>query len=147
MEKSNKERIWDLLRTVQNKRRGRINRYSRQCGLSLQEAILLREIVCKPGITTVELSQMLGMSKSTISSMINRLEGDGIVTREIPKNNRRITLLRISPEYGKRQDIIELRNDLVQSLFKELSEVDADIIIKGLEKLNELMITDVEENL
>ena len=147
MEKSNKERIWDLLRTVQNKRRGRINRYSRQCGLSLQEAILLREIVCKPGITTVELSQMLGMSKSTISSMINRLEGDGIVTREIPKNNRRITLLRISPEYGKRQDIIELRNDLVQSLFKELSEADADIIIKGLEKLNELMITDVEENL
>ena len=139
MSYSQKERIWILLRDIQTKKRGYFSLFSKRFGLSVQDGYLVREISSQPGITLSELSDLLGLSKSTVSSMVARLEEKGILTREIPRNNRRIVQLRISSELRQNPEISLLRSQMMEGFLKELSQEDATVIINGLEKLNELM--------
>ncbi len=140
-----KEQIWNQLRVIQNKMRGYLHEFGKKCGMSLQEILLLREIAARPGITLVEISHTMGMSKSTTSSMVSRLEERGAIIREIPKYNRRIVLLRVSPDFSKRPEIIETRTELVSGLLKDISEEDAVIIMEGLERLDRLLDGSLEQ--
>lgn len=134
------EQIWNLLRNIQNQTRQHTLIYCHQCGISIQDALLIHEVLNHPDISLVRLSQHLGLSKSTVSSMVFRLEERGVLLREIPPNNRRTIQLRVSTEYMDRPEVSLLRKQLVGGLFKEMNQEDADIILKGLEKLNEMIV-------
>lgn len=54
------------------------------------QAMTLRQLYNTPYITLKELGEKLSLSKSTVSGIVDRLENQGVVIREIPKNNRRI---------------------------------------------------------
>lgn len=135
------EQVWNLLRAIQNKTRQHILLHCHQFGISIQDAMLIHEVSNHPDISLNQLSQNLGLSKSTVSSMVSRLEEQGVILREIPPNNRRTVQLRVSSEYMKRPEVDIIRSQLIAGLFKEISPEDAAIILSGLEKLNELIIT------
>lgn len=137
MSYSQKEQIWILLRDIETKKRRYFSLFSKKFGLSVQDGYLLREISSQPGITLSEVSELLGLSKSTVSSMVARLEEKGLLLREIPPTNRRIVNLRISPDIRQNAEMELLKNQMMDDLLKELSQEDAAIIIRGLEKLNE----------
>ncbi|GAB6180486.1 hypothetical protein JCM14036_18050 [Desulfotomaculum defluvii] len=147
MNNNQKERIWTLMRDIQTKKRRYFSLFSKRFGLTVQDGYLLREISSQPGITLSELSDLLGLSKSTVSSMVFRLEEKGLLIRTIPHNNRRIVQLMISPEIRQNPEIVLLKSRMMNGFLKELSQADAHIIIKGLEKLNELInvFPDIED--
>lgn len=134
-----KELIWKLFRTVQNKTKSYIGYLCRQNGISLQEGILLREVSHKPGITSNELSHKLNLAKSTISSMITRLEENGMIERHIPKHNRRIVELRIPASYSERPEVKKVKEEFFDGLFNPSTPEDIQEIINGLTKLNEIL--------
>ena len=134
------EQIWDLLRNIQKKMREHLYQTFQKYGFSVQEALLIRELVYYPNITLNELSKRLGLSKSTVSSMVCRMEEQGIILREIPQTNRRIVQLKVSPEYSNRPEVIEIRSKLAESLVKNMTSDDARIILEGLTKLDALMV-------
>lgn len=43
----------------------------------------------------------MNLTKSTVSGIVDRLEKQGVVIREIPKDNRRIVKLSISEDFKK----------------------------------------------
>lgn len=135
------EQVWNLLRAIQNKTRQHILLHCHQFGISIQDAMLIHEVSNHPDISLNQLSQNLGLSKSTVSSMVSRLAEQGVILREIPLNNRRTVQLRVSSEYMKRPEVDIIRSQLIAGLFKEISQEDAAIILSGLEKLNEMIIT------
>ncbi len=139
------EKIWNLLRNIQNQTRQHTLRYCHQCGVSIQDALLIHEVSNHPDISLVRLSKLLGLSKSTVSSMVFRLEEGGILLREIPRNNRRTIQLRVSSEYMDRPEVSLLRNQMIGGLFKEMTQQDAEIILKGLEKLNGMIAGSPDE--
>lgn len=69
------------------------------------QAMAVRQLKRTIYITLKELSEKLSLSKSTVSEIVDRLEKQGIVVREIPEDNRRIVRLSLSPEFIKDTDI------------------------------------------
>lgn len=56
-------------------------------GLAYSHAYLLREVIDKPGVTPTHLSEMLFLTPSTITRLIEKLETKGLVTRRSEGKN------------------------------------------------------------
>jgi MarR family transcriptional regulator, organic hydroperoxide resistance regulator len=56
-------------------------------GLAYSHAYLLREVIDNPGVTPSHLSEMLFLSPSTITRLIEKLELKGLVTRRSEGKN------------------------------------------------------------
>jgi MarR family transcriptional regulator, organic hydroperoxide resistance regulator len=107
-------------------------------GFTVTQLSLMFILYRDPNIMLNELSDRMGLSKSTVSSMVERLEKQGVVVREIPKDNRRIVRLSLKPEFvEKHKDILEFKQKFINDIFKfqDVSMEDADKIIYALEKM------------
>jgi len=89
-----------------------------------------------------EMSECLGLTKSTVSGIVDRLVGQGVVIKEIPENNRRIVRLSLSPEFQKSNVLHELMNQYITDTIKGASEEEIEKIISGLE----ILYTLIEKN-
>ncbi|EGW38587.1 marR family protein [Desulfosporosinus sp. OT] len=112
---------------------------SRQYGFTGPQIGLIYGLHKNPFSTLNELSDYLGLSKSTVSGIVDRLVGQGVIIREIPENNRRIVRLSLSPEFEKNNVLKELMNKYFADILKEASEEDIEKIISGLEILYTLI--------
>jgi DNA-binding MarR family transcriptional regulator len=72
------------------------NQSSCCCRVSLNQCHLLMELDQKDGITLNELSDRLGLDKSTVSRTVEALVNQGMVDRIIPKENRRTTRISLT---------------------------------------------------
>ncbi len=133
------EKIWNLHHKIHGKIRKRSMRYYQEIGVSYKEVLLFNTVRINPNITLGELSALLGLSKSTASSMVTRMVESGIIIREVPSDNRRIVHLRISPDYKSKPAIIEKRNQMISELFSEMNDEDIKEALKGLELMHALM--------
>lgn len=133
------ERIILLFKSVQKILRDQVFEKSRQFGFTGPQIILILALSKKPYSTLNELSKCMGLSKSTVSGIVNRLVGRGVIIREIPENNRRIVRLSLSPEFEKNNVIKELMEKYIMDTLKDADEKDLEKIISGLETLCNLL--------
>ncbi|WP_088228862.1 MarR family transcriptional regulator [Desulfosporosinus sp. FKB] len=133
------ERIVFLFKAVQKIYRDQIFEKSQQYGFTGPQLGLIFGLSKHPYSTLNELSDCIGLSKSTVSGIVNRLVGQGVVIREIPENNRRIVRLSLSPEFEKNNVIKELFNNYISDSLKGASEEELEKIIGGLEVLYNLL--------
>ncbi len=133
------ETIIKLLRII----RKELNEYSFQksklYGFTGPQLFLAFILYRHPGISLQELSEKLGLSKSTVSGIVERLVCQGDVTREIPSENRRSVKLFLSSDFLKKYDLSEIKIRFLNDLFKDASIEELNTIIEGLEKLYELI--------
>jgi MarR family transcriptional regulator, organic hydroperoxide resistance regulator len=107
-------------------------------GFTVTQLSLMFVLYRDPNIMLNELSERMGLSKSTVSSMVERLEKQGIVVRKIPKDNRRIVRLSLEQKFvEKHKDMLELKQKFINDIFKfqDVSRQDADKVIYALEKM------------
>jgi MarR family transcriptional regulator, organic hydroperoxide resistance regulator len=133
------ERIVYLFKAVQKIYRDRIFEKSKQYGFTGPQIGLILGLSKHPYSTLNELSECIGLSKSTVSGIVSRLVAQGVVIREIPENNRRIVRLSLSPEFEKNNVIKELLTRYISDSLKEAKEEDLEKIIMGLELLLDLL--------
>lgn len=137
------ERILDLLKAVHKLYRDQIYQKSRQYGFTGPQIGLIIRLNKNPYITLKEMSEYLGLSKSTVSGIVDRLVDKGVVIREIPEDNRRIVRLSLSPDFQKNKNVLkELANKYINDSLKGASAEDLDKIITGLEILHRLIKTE-----
>jgi MarR family transcriptional regulator, organic hydroperoxide resistance regulator len=133
------ERIVYLFKAVQKIYRDRIFEKSKQYGFTGPQIGLILGLSKHPYSTLNELSECIGLSKSTVSGIVSRLVAQGVVVREIPENNRRIVRLSLSPEFQENNVIKELLTKYISDSLKEAKEEDLEKIIMGLELLLDLL--------
>jgi DNA-binding MarR family transcriptional regulator len=84
-----------------------------------------------------ELSLKMGLSDSTVSGILDRLEQKNIIKRQRTKDDRRVVKISLT---GKSKefcnDFRQKREGYFTQLLKKLSEQEIKDIIKGLEILN-----------
>lgn len=110
------------------------------------QAMTIRQLHSTPYITLKELSEKLSLSKSTVSGIIDRLENEGIVIREIPRDNRRIVRLSLSPNFSEDIDFNCIKKDYLFNTIKDTNFEDIEKIIYGLEKFHTILSSSIKSH-
>jgi DNA-binding MarR family transcriptional regulator len=119
------DRLIYLVFTAQQKLKTYLNNTLSSEGVTVtpaQAAILfmLRE---KDGQSMSELSQVLSMDNSTVTGLVDRLQRSGLVTRRANPDDRRISLIRITPqgveEIKKAKPVITRVNERIKTGLSE----------------------------
>jgi DNA-binding MarR family transcriptional regulator len=102
--------------------------------------VLVLELI-KSGIkSTKELAQHLEISASAVSQLLNKLEDKGYIKRELNKENRRETLLCLDVQAERYfNSLLQLENEINETVYEKLSVEDLKELLRILEKLNDLI--------
>ncbi|HHW14894.1 MAG TPA: MarR family transcriptional regulator, partial [Firmicutes bacterium] len=65
--------------------------------LTIPQMIAVRLVAREPGLTLSDLSRRMGLANSTVTSLVDRLERDGLVIRSRDTRDRRVTHLHPTP--------------------------------------------------
>jgi DNA-binding MarR family transcriptional regulator len=87
------------------------------CGVTITQCHAIVEIGRAGVISLIELSDLLGLDKSTMSRTINNLVENNLVTREVDSENRRYVTIQLTDE-GK-----EVFHSIEKSMFEYYSSI------------------------
>jgi DNA-binding MarR family transcriptional regulator len=120
------------------------NNSSSCCGVTLAQCHTLLELDHKDDITLNELCKKLFLDKSTLSRTIEGLVKRGLVSRETPKDNRRVIRIKLTPGGKSVCNRINKGND---DYFKKvLDTLTSKEINQFLESFNKLVIKMIDFN-
>lgn len=130
----------DLLKQIINNYNCFLMEKSKEYGYTVPQLILMRQVYLHPDITIRELSERMGLAKSTVSGIVDRLEVRNAVVRRRDEADRRSVKVSLAPAMVDfRVGIKLLKNNYMANLLDQVSPDDVKVIIQGLTKLNELM--------
>jgi MarR family transcriptional regulator, organic hydroperoxide resistance regulator len=113
---------WLLHRCAQ-RMRGALDEAAREHGLSgARDWIVLSAIAAGPRQTQLALAHSLGLDKTTMTSLLDRLEAEGLVTREQDRRDRRARIPGLT-EAGTRvqHEVIAARDRAEAAVLGQLS--------------------------
>jgi DNA-binding MarR family transcriptional regulator len=87
-----------------------------------------------------DLSEKIGLSNSTVSGIIDRLEKQGLVERIRSLDDRRVVYVKVSNDFQKncKKNFSKIEKTFEVALNRATPE-EIEIIIKGLDTLEQLM--------
>ena len=113
----------DLSNEMANFRGKRI----KDAGLSFHSILILNHLYKNPETTQSDLSELMSVSKPTISSLVDTIVRKGLVKRETAESDRRKTVLKLTDEGAVLVDSI--RNEVISSFRKMLSKLSEEEIV------------------
>lgn len=137
------DEIIDIFKNIKKAINCKFKKSAKQYGFTPPQLSVIFHLYEMPSITLNELSDHMGLTKSTVSGIIDRLSNQGVVTREIPKDNRRIVNLSISEEFKKHNDIHTIKknfiSDFLSDSLKNTDPAEVEKIIYGLRQFSLLL--------
>jgi len=108
--------------------------------LTVPQGILIGALLCDGEMKISDLSEKLGLSNSTVSGIVDRLEKQGIVRRTRSKSDRRVVHVNVTCEFKKiaKKHFDEAEKRLGE-LINEANSEELDAILKGLELLKKIV--------
>lgn len=132
--------IINLLRDVQTNLERNTRNYLGECNYTISELMILMLVQKNGTLNISEISAQLGLSKSTISGIVDRLEAEELVKRTKSETDRR--MVSVSPT-KKHQNIIEQLKvnfeNFLAYIFRDASEAEMLEIISGLQRFNRIL--------
>lgn len=108
--------------------------------LTAPQGMLIGLLESKGNMKISQLSERLGLSNSTVSGMVDRLEKRGIVARKRSDSDRRIVYVELTPEFE------ENAHTFMKSMEKKLASVmgratdeDLNKALEGLKIIENLL--------
>lgn len=132
------EEIAYLFKSIQKKFKEQFMQQFSNYNFTMPQLMLLHELYHHPGITLNELSEKLGLAKSTVSGIVDRLEVQGVVNRERPENNRRIVKISLTSKMETTENLRLLKTRYLASIFEKVEKEEIEKILYGLKKLDSL---------
>lgn len=87
-----------------------------------------------------DLSEKLGLSNSTVSGIVDRLENQGFVERTRSKEDRRVVYVNVTQEFKKNAEVkFKAFEKRFEDTMSKATSEEFDIILKGLETLKEVI--------
>lgn len=99
------------------------------------------------GIRISEIADYLKISRPSATSLVKKLEKNGLVQKKIDPDNERNTIVTLTRKgnlfyvYQKR-----FRERLAQRVFEGFSDQEKEVLYEGFERLNDFFIKSIEES-
>lgn len=129
------EKLISLFKSIQ----GYLKSISQEFELTVPEMMIMLELYENKTLSLNELSEKIELPKSSVSRIVEGLVNREYVTREIPKENRRMVNLSISTKCLKCIDVAGI-NDRFEDVFVGgLEPEKAERMISALEELSTIL--------
>jgi DNA-binding MarR family transcriptional regulator len=140
------DEIIEIFKSIKKSIGCKFEKSAKQYGFTAPQLGVIFHLYAMPSITLNELSDHMGLTKSTVSGIVDRLAKQGVVTREIPENNRRTVKLSISEEFKKNNDIQDMKkkflDDFITDSIRKTNSEEVEKIIYGLRQFSILLNED-----
>lgn len=134
------DEIIEIFKTIKRSISCKYEKIAKEYGFTAPQLGVIFHLYMMPSITLNELSDHMGLTKSTVSGIVDRLAKQGVVIREIPEDNRRIVKLSISEEFKRNNDMCSIKkrfiNGFIYDSIKEMQPEEIDKIIYGLRQFS-----------
>lgn len=92
-----------------------------------------------------ELSEKMGLTNSTVSGIVDRLEDQGVVIRQRSTKDRRVVYVAFTPEHEKKhQDMHANLDKYFEAILADIPPNEMELIIKSLLILKNTLSTNLE---
>lgn len=111
-----------------------------ETGITMPQRMVVGMLFRHQELKISELSKKLGLSNSTVSGIVDRLEKQHIVQRVRGENDRRVVRVRLTPFFAeKHQDIQKNMEKNLEELLQKCSRQEIEKIIDGLTILKDVL--------
>ena len=111
--------------------------YGRTYGLSREEWRLLLLLAETRQLTSIELARRSTLDKVQISRAAGRLEGKGLITREVSQADKRLKVYACTRAgHALFDEVFPLVDARAEALLARLSADDRNALMRGVEALN-----------
>ena len=110
-------------------------------GLTSPQVGVLRELVTTNGMSLKELSKRLGLAHSTVSGIVDRLERDNLVYRQVDPDDKRITRIYAAQQVLDYMDrtVYTRRGSVVAQALQQATPEEREQIMTAIQKLYALL--------
>ncbi|KNZ70418.1 transcriptional regulator, MarR family [Thermincola ferriacetica] len=134
------EEIKSLFRSLLKNFRCQMLEQISDYGFTVPQLMLMQELYNYPEITLKELSERMGLAKSTVSGIVDRLEQQGAVTRLRDTGDRRTVKISLTPRMLEiKESMNMIKHNYLAGLLEGVDREEIEKIIYGLKRLNSLM--------
>ena len=109
-------------------------------GVTMSQHMVIGMLFRHEELKISELSRKLGLSNSTTSGIVDRLENQHFVERIRGEKDRRVVRVRLTPQFiEKHKDLQKSMEGNMEKLLKTCTPEEIDTIIAGLSKIKEVL--------
>jgi DNA-binding MarR family transcriptional regulator len=134
---------WLLHRAAQNMRVA-FDEAAQAHGLAgARDWIVLSALSTGPRQTQLALSHSLGLDKTTMTSLLDRMEGRGLITRETDRNDRRARIPALTEDGQRVQaEVTRARDNMEAGLLAAFSPREQELLRELLARLVEVELSE-----
>ncbi|HEY5994336.1 MAG TPA: MarR family transcriptional regulator [Gallionellaceae bacterium] len=116
-----------------------LDRRLRPLGYSRSRWMVLLHVSLKDGISHRELADRLGIEAPTLVRLVDRMEGEGLISRRASEVDRRVKHLHLSP--AGRKEVARIRASAAEVRMEALAGLDQAEISATLKILKKIRTT------
>ena len=123
--------LFAITKSIHREAARQIERY----GLTVPQFAVLKILDKEPNLSVSELSQRAGLTNSTISGIVDRLEKEGLVLRTRDARDRRVVYVNLTDKTRELKKQLPVKSDFFGDWIKDLEPAKVDQIIESLSLL------------
>lgn len=115
---------------------GLLDTATRRAGLSIRDYVVLRTVLDRPGLSQLALGSALGLDKTAITAVFDRLEKQELITRSPLPGDRRVRAAAVTEQGATVAHQAEtLVDDAYAAALVDLSAKEIDSLLGVLQRL------------
>lgn len=128
-----KEEVARLFFGVDKKLKHSLRKSFESMGITMPQGIVMGELSKRGEMKISDLSNTVGLSNSTISGILDRLERQAMVVRTRSQLDKRIVYVKLSAEYENLdQSFHATATRIIGEILEKISEEEMEQVVKGL---------------
>jgi MarR family transcriptional regulator, organic hydroperoxide resistance regulator len=133
-------KVVQLMKKVMSTIKQRMGNHFKEMNLTGPQGMLMGTLAHHGEMKVSELSEKLGLSNSTVSGILDRLENQGLVERTRSKEDRRVVHIKVTDEFKKHsQKHFDEINQLIEQMMNKATPEELDIILGGMNTLEKVI--------
>lgn len=109
-------------------------------GLAPAQLAALKKLRSDDGLTTTELGSRLSINNSTVTALVDRLERDGLVSRDRCGEDRRVVRVWLTDHAKKlAAELPDLDKYVTALALREFSPAELGLLVEWLDRLQRLL--------
>ncbi|MDF2891249.1 MAG: transcriptional regulator, MarR family [Clostridia bacterium] len=139
-EMNNSIRVIRILKNVMETVKHNVHQHFKEMNVTGPQGMLMGTLAHFGEMKVSDLSEKLGLSNSTVSGIIDRLENQGLVERTRSTEDRRVVYVKVTDAFVKNsQERFQKMEKLFETMMSKATPEELDEILQGLDTLQRVL--------